>query len=359
MSLLNTLLPEFEIAIAQGSPKRRSDMLFSVLDIFVQSANRFSEEEIALFDDIIIRLASEIELAARERLASGLAPIARAPLKIIRLLACDDEIRVAQPILSQSVRVDETVLAQVARSKSQAHLVAIARRKSLSETITDILIERGNREVLLTVSTNLNAKFSASGFSGLVKRSEGDDTLATSVGLRSDLPRPLLIFLLKTASDVVRKKLVSERKYGSDEIRKAIRAVTGDLGDGDDRSNELSAEAPTTPGLPDVTTLRKLAETGQFDKTIESLARLSGAPIDAVKQALSRNRTETLLILARAAGLSWALTKPLLTNPAQPLAKPAELERIRLSFEHLATHTAQQIIEFYKLRNAKSAVKKM
>ena len=228
MSLIDLLLPELEVAIAQSGPERRSDIALSVLDAFVRGVHRFSDQEIAVFDDILFRLAAEIELAAREKLAVGLAPIPRAPLKIIQQLASDDEIRVAGPILSESVRVDETVLAQTAKLKSQAHLVAVSRRRALSETITDILVERGNREVLLTVSKNLGARFSKLGYSRLVKRSEGDDMLATSVGLRSDLPPTLVVFLLTTASEAVCKKLMSERRYDEDTIREAIKAVTAD-----------------------------------------------------------------------------------------------------------------------------------
>lgn len=357
MSSLNKLLPELELAIARGSPKRRSEMLFSVLDVFANGADRFSDDEIALFDDIIMRLAVEIEMAAREKLAQRLAPIAKAPLNIIHMLACDDEIRVARPILSDSVRIDETVLAQVAKSQSQAHLIAISQRKSLGEIITDILVERGNREVLLTVSKNLNAKFSTLGFSRLVKRSEGDDALAMIVGSRLDIPRPLLIILLTTASELAREKLMSERRYASDEIQEAIKAAISRLGDGRNSSGHPSGAKSDFDGLSEV---RKFADAGQFDKAIEALAHQCGAPIDAVKDAIARDRIETLLVLARAAGLSWGFTKSLLMSPGRsPGLPPAELDRHRSSFEHLATRTARQIIEFYKLRTANGSAKLM
>jgi hypothetical protein len=71
MSLIDLLLPELEVAIAQSAPVRRSDILLSVLDAFARNVHRFSDAEIAVFDDILLRLAGEIELAAREKLALG------------------------------------------------------------------------------------------------------------------------------------------------------------------------------------------------------------------------------------------------------------------------------------------------
>ena len=361
MSALNALFPELEIVVGQSSPKRRSDMLFSVLDLFAQGADQFSDEEIALFDDIIMRLASEIELATRERLAYRLAPVARAPRNVIRFLASDDEIRVARPILAESVRVDETVLAQVARSKSQAHLVAISQRQSLSESVTDILVERGNREVLLTASRNLNAKFSAAGFLRLIKRAEGHDMLAISVGSRPDLPRPLRIFFLTTASEVVRRKLIKEGRYGEDEIHEAIKVVTADVSDDGDNSSEgRGSEVQDAQRPGDIGAIRKFAEAGQLDAAVAALARRCGISIDSLRPAMARDRVEALLILAKAAELPWQSTKLLLENPVTPLvASPAELARRRSSFERMGTHTARQIIEFYGLRDKQSSTKKM
>ena len=56
-------------------------------------------------------------------------------------------------------------------------MLAISRRKVLAETVTDVLVERGNRDVALSAAQNTGAKFSEAGYIRLVKRSEGDDEL--------------------------------------------------------------------------------------------------------------------------------------------------------------------------------------
>ena len=70
---------------------------------------------------------------------------------------------------------------------------------------------------------------------------------------------------------------------------------------------------------------------------------------------MARDRVGTLLVLAKAAGLSWTFTQSLLDNPVRPLVtSKAEVARYRASFERMATRTARQITEFYRLQKGKS-----
>jgi uncharacterized protein (DUF2336 family) len=135
MTAYVTLLTELDHAIAHGSAQRRAEMLMHVTDLFIRGSVGLSDHEIDLFDDVISRLAIEIEVSARSLLARRLASIASAPLNVTRMLASDDEITVAYPILAESERLDDATLVRSARSKSQEHLLAISRRKSLSEVL--------------------------------------------------------------------------------------------------------------------------------------------------------------------------------------------------------------------------------
>jgi uncharacterized protein (DUF2336 family) len=167
--------------------------------------------------------------ATRAKLAHRLAPIANAPLNTIHMLAFDDDIEVAATVLSQSERLDENALLASAGSKSQQHLFAIAQRKSLSEAVTDMLVERGDREVVHSVVKNSGARFSDAGFRMLVKRSAGDDDLATVVGLRSDIPHPHFLLLLEKASSAVRARLVAENPQAGAAVGGVVAEVVGGI----------------------------------------------------------------------------------------------------------------------------------
>src|SRR5271156_6772945 len=95
-----SLLGELEDAISKGTTESRLQALWHTTDVLI--AGRYSEDQIWTYGEIIARLAEEIELAARVRLANKLAPSNNAPIKIVRELAFDDSIEVAGPILQKS-----------------------------------------------------------------------------------------------------------------------------------------------------------------------------------------------------------------------------------------------------------------
>src|SRR4029434_3914183 len=101
---------------------------------------------------------------------------------IVRTLAFDDDVDIACPVLAQSERLDDPTLVENAKAKSQAHLLAISRRSALSTVVTDVLVERGDAEVVVSTVENRRAQFSEAGFARIVQRSEGDERLAISAG---------------------------------------------------------------------------------------------------------------------------------------------------------------------------------
>ena len=185
------LLDELQATLAHGTVARRVETLRKVTDLFINGAVDYSSEQIGLFDDVFQCLMHHIEASAKALLANRLAPIDTAPPQTIRALAFDDLIEVAAPVLSQSERLDDDALIETARTKSQAHLMAISTRRVLSGAVTDVLVQRGNDNVVQSTVNNPGAEFSERGFTRLVIRAEGDEDLATCVGLRPNIPRHL------------------------------------------------------------------------------------------------------------------------------------------------------------------------
>ena len=202
-----SLLDELQTTLAHGTVARRVETLRRVTDLFINGAVDYSDEQIELFDDVFQCLMHHIETSAKALLANRLAPIDTAPPLTIRALAFDDLIEVAAPVLSRSERLDDEALIETARSKSQAHLMAISTRRVLSGAVTDVLVLRGNDEVIQSTVNNPGAEFSERGFTRLVNRAEGDDDLATCVGLRPTMPRHLYLKLIAKASATVRARL--------------------------------------------------------------------------------------------------------------------------------------------------------
>ena len=202
-----SIIDELIGAVDGGSAKQRQNILTRITDLFVAGSRSYSHEQVALFDDVLQQLSTDIEVRARARLAQELASVENAPPALIRKLAFDDEIAVAAPVLANSMQLSDADLIENARTKSQEHLLAIAQRLKLSEAVTDVLVERGDDEVVRKVARNRGARFSLAGYEKLTMRARYDRRLTLTLGERTDIPRQYFLKLLEYASASVRAKL--------------------------------------------------------------------------------------------------------------------------------------------------------
>jgi uncharacterized protein (DUF2336 family) len=339
-------LSEVEGAIASGSATRRGKIVRHITDLFIVGSAQCGEQEIELFDDVLTRLAAEIEVSARALLAVRLAPIENAPPRIIRALAFDDEIDVAGPVLEQSERLDEAALVENARMKGQEHLLAISRRRVLSEPITDVLVERGDQQVVLSTAENRGAKFSGGGLATLVRRSEGDDRLATCVGSRPEIPPHLLLALLLKASRSVRLKLEAAHPGARRAVREVVAEVTAGMAGGSPSPAVARAyvEALDRRGRLEDKKLEALAKVGRCGEITTAL--------DFVERSMKQESAEMILIIAKAIALPWTTVKAILSARAggRPILA-GELAQCLASYERLEVTTAHEIVRFHRLRD--------
>jgi uncharacterized protein (DUF2336 family) len=352
-----TLISTVESALKHGASGDRAEALRYVGDLFEFGADQFSDAQLFEFDDIFTRLVADVETSARVILAKRLAPMRNAPPTILRMLAFDDAIDVAGPVLTQSPRLDSALLIENAKIKSQQHLLAISRRGMLEESVTDVLVDLGDRPVLYSIAVNPGAKFSDGGFAKLVERSQGDDELGYRIGTRRDVPRHHFLKLLAKASQAVRAKLEAEDPLNAREVHQAVAAATRQV-----QTNSVAHSRNYATAHEEVAKLKAagelresnieaFAKSDQFEETTVALALLCDLPIEAVERAMTQDRAETILIIARAADLSWRTTKAiLLLRVAGRGLAVHELEQHLASYARLKLKTAQEIVRFQRKR---------
>ena len=117
MSTPLPFLREIDSAITRSTGRRRAEMVRQLTDLYLVNADQYSDDEIALIDDVFVRLVATIEESARALLAIRLGPYAKAPPKILGILACEDAIDIASPVLIQGERLDEATLIECAKTK--------------------------------------------------------------------------------------------------------------------------------------------------------------------------------------------------------------------------------------------------
>ena len=355
MSEASSFLRDLDEAVARGTPESRIRALWHTTDLLI--TGRYSDDEIWTFGEVIGRLADEIEVAARAQLARRLARFDNAPVNILHKLAFDDEIEVAGPILLESERLEPYALVANVCIKSQSHLLAISKRKSLEETVTDVLVTRGNQEVVNSVATNDGARLSEFGFLHMVQRAEGDSILAEQLGLRKDIPRHIFQQLIAKASDDVRKRLEQERPAMVGQIQSTMTDVAGAL---QSRFGPVSRQhfvakrvvaTQHRQGNLNESSICGYAQSHRLDEVTIGLSLLCALPGDVIERALLDRNREMLLILAKALDFSWATTMALLFLGAKDHRITAkDLSDLEREFGRLNVKTSRSVLEFYQSR---------
>ncbi|HET7884759.1 MAG TPA: DUF2336 domain-containing protein [Bradyrhizobium sp.] len=356
MSVATSLLPELEEMISRGDPKRLAQVSRGIAEMFVQGASGFQTHHVQLFDHLLTGIVPQTELAARADIAERIAAIANGPPKLIGQLAREDNISVAGPVLRRSPVLDEQALVEIARIKGQDHLLAMTERASLSPGLTDVMVQRGERDVIRRAAANTGAAFSPIGYSALVKRAAKDGVLTITVGQRNDLPDRLLKELLAGTVDVVRRRLFDM----ADPTRQAaVAKAMSDLS-GKQQAEKQRDFAPAQRTILSLYRAGELSETALLDfakayrytESVAALSAMSGVPIAAVDRLMAGDRHDPILIIAKAIGLEWATVRALVLLRLGPARIPAsaDIDNVRANFMRLSPSTAERVVGFWRTR---------
>jgi uncharacterized protein (DUF2336 family) len=358
MTLHSSLIAELEDAVHGSAPDKRVSTLQRVTELFLNGAKHFNDEQINVFDDVLLHLIKRVETKALAELSTRLAPAPNAPVGVVRHLARHDDILVAGPVLSQSERLNNADLLEIAKTKGQAHLLAISDRSLVDETVTDILLERGSKEVFHKLARNHGAFFSKSGFTTLVNYAKTDDALAEKIGQRVDVPPQLLHDLVVKATETVRNRLLATAPAEVHaEIKRALASISNEV------IHEVEVETRDFKRACDLVlamqrknqlseaTLGEFARNRKYEEMVAALTLLCTARFELVERLMRTIHYGGLLVACKAADVKWPTMHAVLTHrlPHHPIAG-AELEQAKVDFAKLTRPTAQRLLGFWQAR---------
>ncbi|MCC8945539.1 DUF2336 domain-containing protein [Bradyrhizobium sp. Arg62] len=365
------IVDEVEAAIRAGSADKCLATARRVTSLFLASAGKFNSEQIELFDNVLERLVKTIELRALADISARmaltdiseqLAPVAQAPPAIIRRLASNDEIRIARPILQESSRLSADDLVEIARTKSEQHLLAVSGRWWLKEVVTDALLARRFASVSHRLVTNPGAKVSPGGFAVILAQAEHDPVLAVETGIRADLPSELRLQLLRRATEEVRGRLLERAPpYLFEEIRHAIAAVAAGVERDMSQVRDFTAAKHHVAKLKDDGELNEASLLGfarqrKYEETIVALAYLAQSNIEVIRSLMQSLRSEGLLVPCRAAGLSWDTVAAVMEcRYTTGSMGPVELAHAKSQFTKLTRENADRLLRFWQVRASQPA----
>jgi uncharacterized protein (DUF2336 family) len=362
-----SIVDEVEAAISVGSAERRLETIKRVTDLFLLSAGNFNSEQIELFDNVLDRLIKTIELRAIADLSARialaeiseqLAPVSQAPPSVVRRLARNDAIIIAGPVLKESSRLNAEDLVEIAKTKGEQHLLAIAGRWWLMEVVTEALLSRRYPSVSRRLVNNPGARVSAAGFAVVVAQAQSDPELAVETGIRVDLPSGLREQLLRDATETVRSRMLSSAPaHMFEEIRSAIATVSAGVNREMSRVRGFAAAKRVVAlldsrGELNEAALSRFAKQRKYEETVAALAVLSKSTIEVIRPLMQSLRYDGVLIPCKAAGLSWESVIAVLESRfVTGSMAPQELAKAKIEFAKITAEDAGRMLRFWQVRS--------
>jgi uncharacterized protein (DUF2336 family) len=346
------LIAELDDAVDGRSPERRAEILRQVTDLFLCDAHRLSENQIALFDDVLIRLVERADAPTLVPLSIDLCQANSAPRKAIRQLAFHQDASVAAPVLKRSNRLPDKDLIEIASTCGQQHLLAICGRQTIHQSLSDPLVQRGDAAVHMALVQNLGARFSEAGCAALVEKARHDGKLAERLVRRSDVPAGLKRELVAKLDDARMRYLQTVPPAMREKIHTTIATTAKQI---EDRAPQpihyreaqaKIAEISRTGRLND-STVNRFAVGREYENVVAALSFLAEVPIEVIAPLIKGAELDALIVACKAARLNWSTTSMIVLNrPGCAAVTKQELEAGKAVFDALSLSVAQRTIRF-------------
>lgn len=326
---------------ADMSSESRRKLLNAVTDLFLLDAEP-SEVAQDHYGEIALRSLPHLDTEGRRQYADNVAGTETLPHRVAVSLANDADAGVARLVLKLSPVLTDTDLAAIAISQTQAHLVAIAERARLPEGVTDILVERGDKTVLRTVSGNEGAQFSDRGFDRLLQRGGDDAAVGEALVRRSDLSPHRAERVLRIVEQMSDPSVETGSHQAATMARQArqqrreIRLLIADLQAG-------------TRSLGEIVDM--LAEEDRAFHLAQVIATSAEVSNEQALRVLMQRDVSGIAVLARVLGLGKDNFQAILTLRGRRLYfKAKDIEDDLKAYEELDMATAERTIRFLRLK---------
>lgn len=285
----------------------------------------------------------------RQMLAEEIKSLDCVPKHVIDKLARDVE-TVAAPVLEYSPLLADSDLIDIITTAEARHaLSAIAKRRPLSENVSDAIAEAMDIPAVAVLLTNANAKIRQQTFDKIVDHAEKIREWHQPLVLRNDLSQRAIKRIATFVSASLIEKLSDT--YDLDEetqshLRRQMkdRLDTQDTNEpeSDDDSPADEVQARFRAGKLDDAYVIDAAQQGQREIVIAAIACLSDVPSDMVHRIFQSGSAKAITALVWRANLSmrtaFKIQSYLLRLPARELLHAREGVHFPLSEEEMRWH---------------------
>ena len=356
------MFAELKSLAEERSSEKRLDLLRKIADLFFAGIDNHSESETSLFNDVIEHIVDQVSHDAKVDVATNLATLPGFPLPVVRKLALDGDIEIARPVIRGALGLTDLDLIEIGRKASDAHLDAIAGRAQLSEAVTDVLIDRGSRGVVHTVSANQGASFSEWGMDTLVDKARDDGSLQHLLVERSDLSQRAVDKLTLIVSEALAIKLAERGYQVSGKIPEHLVKTARDAfarAVKDRDHNALVAERVITQfGAGRISLENALLDVVKCQQMLAVAALLShntGLDRNVLMKILNGGTSQTVMVLLRALDLKWPTVAALMAFRAmKQRTRQTSSVNAQREYEAIDMEAAKRTLRFLQIRSRTS-----
>lgn len=177
-----------------------------------------------LVEAVLGLLARDVARCVREVLAETVASSPHLPRELALVLA-NDEISIARPVLEGSPVLQDQDLIQIVRTHATQYALAVAARSTLSATVTEALVDTGEREVVHAVVDNAGAAFSPGLLRRVAKQWASDPAVQERLVRRPSLPFELVEQMVEAIGQRLEVDIIRSRSLSPEQARELMRAI--------------------------------------------------------------------------------------------------------------------------------------
>ena len=336
----------------------RRELLRKVTEALDPKAG-LAEAEVAQFDDLLATIASDYSTQIRSQIAKLVAGSLSPFSHTAHRFALDD-IEVARPILENYDGLSEDTLLKVVGQKSQDHMMAVTRRRRISEAVSQALVERGDDAVVTSLLTNVKAEIGAVAYDMVAKRAETSPVLQAPLVRRANVPLELLNNLyLKVEGDLRREIIRKFESVAPEELDAAFARTRAQVSKRYHEPEDFDASKRRIDGMARNKTLTppalvNLMREGPASRTAFKLAfaRLADVDYELIERVVEGPDLDTAALLCRGSQFDRALFMALAVGLDRSERALGGTEEFGKLYESVPVQAAQRALRFWKVRAA-------
>ena len=206
---------DIHLLLTDRSAHRQLDVVSKLAEHYTMDGrNAMNVQQMAIAHDIFGLLMSRGDMIVRATLSMYLSQTDRLPQALAHAIANDANADVAGPMLQYSEVLTDDDLARIISSMVEApKLEAIARRRTVSETISDLLVSTNLEQVVCALVQNEGASIPVSCFDDIIQHFNHDVNVMEALIQRSAIPLPVMERAISVLPPHVRGML--EKHHGN------------------------------------------------------------------------------------------------------------------------------------------------